>query len=201
MNPFENFRLTSPFGMRMHPVDKVMRFHRGVDLVISPSNGNIKAFVAGEVLHAKMGATGSGFGNYGNLVAIRDDKGYLHVYAHLSSISVKGGQKIDKDQVVGKQGNTGKSSGAHLHYEVRKACSPSYGYTATEAGVVEPTKYLQDYYSKGELVKVDKKDANAIIDTYLKPAWGAAKTPADKQEIGRLADELRVASGQPKQNG
>ncbi|AJS58311.1 hypothetical protein [Paenibacillus sp. IHBB 10380] len=63
MNPFEIFRLTSPFGMRMHPVDHVKRFHRGVDLVISPANGALKAFTAGEVLHAKMGVTGSGFGH------------------------------------------------------------------------------------------------------------------------------------------
>ncbi|MEC0090613.1 M23 family metallopeptidase [Paenibacillus macquariensis] len=197
MNPFEIYRLTSPFGMRMHPVDHVKRFHRGVDLVISPTNGALKAFVTGEVLHAKMGVTGSGFGNMGNVVAIKDDKGYLHVYAHLSAIVVKVGQQVVKGQVIGNQGNTGKSTGAHL----RKACSPSFGYTQTESGVVEPTKYLQDYYSKEETSKVDPKDANAIIDKYLKPAWGAAKTSADKQEIGRLADELRIASGQVKQNG
>ncbi|OAB46531.1 peptidoglycan recognition protein family protein [Paenibacillus antarcticus] len=52
-----------------------------------------------------------------------------------------------------------------------------------------------------EELKMKKEDTNAIIDKYLKPAWGAAKTAADKQEIGRLADELRVASGQKKQNG
>ncbi|WP_052020109.1 M23 family metallopeptidase [Paenibacillus pini] len=71
MYPFEKYRLTSPFGMRMHPVDHVMRFHRGVDLVTSPSNGVLIAFVAGEVLHAKMGVTGSGFGNMGNVVALK----------------------------------------------------------------------------------------------------------------------------------
>ncbi|MEC0092516.1 M23 family metallopeptidase [Paenibacillus macquariensis] len=200
MNPFEIFRLTSPFGMRMHPVDHVKRFHRGVDLVVSPSNGVLKAFVGGEVLHAKMGLTGSGFGNMGNVVAIKDDKGYLHVYAHLSEIAVKVGQRVVRDQVVGNQGNTGKSTGAHLHYEIRKACSPSFGYTATESGVVEPTKYLQDYYSKEELSKVDEKDANAIIDKYLKPAYGVAKTAAERKEVGRLADALRAASGQAKQN-
>ncbi|MEK3788735.1 M23 family metallopeptidase [Paenibacillus sp. FSL K6-1230] len=149
-NPFKEYRLTSPFGPRMHPVDHVPRFHRGVDLVLEPkdSYGPIKAFTSGEVLHAKMGATGSGFGNMGNVVAVQDDKGYLHVYAHLSSIAVKVGQQVDQGQVIGRQGSTGKSTGPHLHYEIRKAASPSYGYTATEAGVVEPTKYLQDYYGQ-----------------------------------------------------
>ncbi|WP_052647008.1 peptidoglycan DD-metalloendopeptidase family protein [Paenibacillus terrae] len=148
MNPFEGYRLTSPFGYRIHPVDKVKRFHRGVDLVITPSNGPIKAFVAGEVLHAKMGVTGSGFGNMGNVVAVKDDTGHLHVYAHLSSVAVKVGQQVMRGQVVGNQGSTGKSTGPHLHYEVRKAYSPSFGWTQTEAGVVEPTQYLKDYYAQ-----------------------------------------------------
>ncbi|MGG1650589.1 peptidoglycan DD-metalloendopeptidase family protein [Paenibacillus sp. NRS-1780] len=185
MNPFEGYRLTSPFGYRIHPVDNVKRFHRGVDLVTSPSNGPIKAFVAGEVLHAKMGVTGSGFGNMGNVVAVKDDTGHLHVYAHLSSVAVKVGQQLTKGQVVGNQGSTGKSTGPHLHYEVRKACSPSFGWTQTEAGVVEPTKYLQDYFGKDDeqVAKVivnGKSIANVLIDgkTYVPlrdvgEAWGA----------------------------
>jgi hypothetical protein len=92
-----------------------------------------------------MGVTGSGFGNYGNVVAIRDAKGFLHVYAHLSAIVVKVGQTVERGQMVGRQGTTGLSTGEHLHYEVRKACSPSFGYTPTEAGVVEPTAYLQAF--------------------------------------------------------
>jgi len=62
-------------------------------------------------------------------------------------------------------------------------------------------KYGKQIKPEKDEVKVDPKDANAIIDKYLKPAWGAAKTAADKQEIGRLADTLREASGQVKQNG
>ncbi|OAB43223.1 M23 family metallopeptidase [Paenibacillus glacialis] len=200
MNPFESYRLISPFGMRIHPVFKVPKFHRGVDLVTRPSKGPLYAFVAGEVIHAKEGVNGSGFGGYGIVVAIKDDKGYLHCYAHLTMAMVQVGDRVLRGEKVGLQGSTGISIGAHLHYEIRKVCSPSFGYTLTESGVVEPTKYLQDYYAKEELFTVDKKDANAIIDKYLKPAWEVAKTPADKKEIGRLADELRVASGQPKQN-
>ena len=186
--------------MRMHPVYKVPKFHRGVDIATTPSTGPLYAFVAGEVIHAKQGVKGSGFGGYGTVVAIKDDNGYLHCYAHLTMAMVQVGDKVLRGEKVGLQGSTGISTGAHLHYEIRKACSPSFGFTDTESGVVEPTMYLQDYYSKEELLKVDKKDANAIIDKYLKPAWELAKTPADKKEIGRLADELRVASGQPKQN-
>ncbi|OAB34271.1 hypothetical protein PMSD_14995 [Paenibacillus macquariensis subsp. defensor] len=206
MNPFESYRLTSPFGYRIHPVYKVKKFHKGVDLVTTPSTGLLYAFVAGEVTHAKEGTKGSGFGGYGIVVAIKDDKGYLHCYAHLSMVTVKVGQRVERGQMVGRQGNTGVSTGAHLHYEIRKKCMPSFGYTETESGVVEPTKYLQDYYA-GVSVPVDKgeiemkaTDANKIINTYLKPAYDTAKTAADKKEMGRLADELRVASGQAKHN-
>ena len=202
MNPFESFKITSPFGMRMHPVYKVPKFHKGVDLVTTPSSGSLYAFVAGEVIHAKEGVKGSGFGGYGIVVAIKDEKGYLHCYAHLSVASVKVGDKVKSGDKVGLQGSTGVSTGAHLHYEIRKAYSPSNGYTESEIGVVEPTKYLQDYYaSQGEeLSKMRKEDANAVIDKYLKPAYSAAKTSAEKKEIGRLADEIRVISGQTKQN-
>ncbi|MDQ0168790.1 peptidoglycan DD-metalloendopeptidase family protein [Paenibacillus tundrae] len=165
MNPFESYRLTSPFGYRIHPVHKTKKFHRGVDLVVSPSTGPIYAFVAGEVLHAKMGATGSGFGGYGITVAIKDDKGFLHVYAHLSSAAVSVGQRVKRGQEVGKQGSTGVSTGPHLHYEVRKVCTPQYGYTATESGVVEPTEYLRNYYAnetKGEAEV--KKDVKATVN-------------------------------------
>ncbi|MEC0136108.1 M23 family metallopeptidase [Paenibacillus macerans] len=197
-NPFVGYRLTSPFGYRIHPVYKTKKFHKGVDLV-TPSNGPIYAFVAGEVIHAKEGAKGSGFGGYGITVAIKDNKGYLHCYAHLSIAAVKVGQRVERGQMIGRQGSTGVSTGPHLHYEIRKKSSPSYGFTSDESGVVEPTQYLMDYYVK-ELPKVEVKDANAIIDKYLKPAYGVAKTASEKKEIGRLADALRVASGQPKQN-
>nr|WP_236419634.1 M23 family metallopeptidase [Paenibacillus sp. JJ-223] len=143
--------------MRTHPVSGVKKFHRGIDLVVTPAEGPIHAFVGGEVMHAKMGVSGSGFGNYGIVVAIKDDKGCLHVYAHLSSAAVKVGQKVKQGDLIGKQGSTGISSGAHLHYEVRKAASPQFGYTATEAGVVEPTKYLIDYYGEELPMTADEK--------------------------------------------
>ncbi|MMZ46488.1 Murein DD-endopeptidase MepM [compost metagenome] len=147
-NVFEGYRITSPFGMRMHPVYKRLKFHRGIDLVTSPTNGPIKAFVPGEVIHTKMGTPGSGFNNYGIVVAIKDRDGFLHCYCHLSRAAVKVGDKVSQGQVIGYQGNTGIGTGAHLHYEIRKKSSPSYGYTSTEAGVTEPTKYLEQYYAK-----------------------------------------------------
>lgn len=158
-----NYILTSPYGMRMHPVYKVPKFHRGIDLVVSRSNGPLYAFVAGEVVHAKMGVTGSGFGNYGIVVAIKDKNGFLHCYAHMSATSVTVGQIVEKDDLIGYQGNTGVSSGPHLHYEIRKTYEPSFGYTATETGVVEPTQYLINYY----LNESKKQDTKVVFNDKL----------------------------------
>ncbi|OBZ08036.1 M23 family metallopeptidase [Bacillus sp. FJAT-26390] len=205
-----SYRLTSPFGMRMHPVLHVNKFHRGVDLVVTPGNGPLHAFVAGTVMYAKQGVPGIGIpAEMGIVVAIKDDKGFLHFYAHLSAAAVKVGQKVACGQVIGYQGTTGASTGNHLHYEIRKKASPSFGWTSTEAGVVEPTKYLQEYYKAAAPVvvppvkeevkpKMKAEDANKIIP-FLSAAHALAQDKASRDEAHRLANVLREASGQPKQ--
>lgn len=203
-----SYILTSPFGMRIHPITHLPAFHRGVDLVVTPGNGPLYAFVAGTVMFAAMGRPGIGIPvEMGNVVAIKDDKGYLHMYAHLSAIAVKVGDKVVRGQMVGKQGTTGSSTGNHLHYEIRKSLSPNYGWTPTEAGVVEPTKYLQDYYKPAAPVVVPPKevkpkmkaeDANKIIQ-FLKASYSIAADAESRKEFNRLANELRIASGQPTQ--
>ncbi|WP_289138406.1 peptidoglycan DD-metalloendopeptidase family protein [uncultured Brevibacillus sp.] len=126
-------------------------FHTGIDLV-KTHQAPINAFVAGEVIHAKEGVAGSGFGGYGIVVAIRDpETGHLHCYAHLDSVAVKVGDKVKQGQLIGRQGNTGQSTGSHLHYEIRKSSSPQYGWIADrEKNCFEPVKYLDDYFTKAQ---------------------------------------------------
>ncbi|MBO9596710.1 MAG: M23 family metallopeptidase [Cohnella sp.] len=147
MNLFEGYRITSPFGPRIHPVTHNPHFHTGIDLVKS-HKAPIGAFVAGKVVHAGEGKLGTGFGNMGNVVAVKDDRGCLHCYVHLDSVSVKVGQAIERGQEIGKQGSTGKySTGSHLHYEIRKKSEPSFGWIESEPDrCYEPTQYLIDYY-------------------------------------------------------
>lgn len=147
-NPFVGYKLTSPFGYRIHPITKKRKFHRGVDLVTTPYNGLIHAFMGGTVVFAAEGKPGSGFGGYGYVVAIKDERGYLHVYAHLSGKTVKPGDIVPKGGLIGRQGNSGASAGYHLHYEIRKKATPSFGYTVDIDNVVEPTKYLQEHSGK-----------------------------------------------------
>ncbi|NUU80086.1 M23 family metallopeptidase [Paenibacillus xylanilyticus] len=145
-NPFAGYRITSSFGYRIHPIHGGQTFHRGIDLVTEPWNGPVYAFMEGTVQFAAEGATGSGFGGYGLTVAIQDHRGYLHCYSHLSRIAVSEGQRVKRGQLLGNQGSTGHSTGPHVHYEIRKASTPSYGYTASVDGVVEPEAYLQSEF-------------------------------------------------------
>ncbi|WP_235615885.1 peptidoglycan DD-metalloendopeptidase family protein [Brevibacillus reuszeri] len=145
------YRVTSPFGWRSGPINGNREFHTGIDLV-KTHQAPINAFVAGEVMHAKEGVAGSGFGGYGIVVAIRDpETGHLHCYAHLDSVAVKVGDKVKQGQLIGRQGNTGQSTGSHLHYEIRKSSSPQYGWIADrEKNCFEPVKYLDDYFAKAQ---------------------------------------------------
>lgn len=152
---FEGYRITSPFGERIHPIKRTKEWHTGIDLV-KEHNSPIHTFLDGEVLFAAEGKTGTGFGGYGNVVAVKDKFGALHVYAHLNSVSVKKGDIVKRGQEVGKQGSTGQSTGSHLHYEIRKNAQAGvpYGWIADRKNnCFEPTKYLEDVYA-AEVVPV-----------------------------------------------
>lgn len=144
---WKSYRVTSPFGWRKHPIHGNKSFHTGIDLVKS-HKAPIEAFTSGTVLFAGFGKTGSGFGGYGNVVLIKDKNGRGQVYAHLDSVAVKKGQTVKKGQVIGYQGNTGQSTGSHLHFEVRKKAesSPPYGWIADRANnCLDPTNYIDNF--------------------------------------------------------
>ena len=116
-------RVGSHFGMRMDPFYKVKKFHEGIDFT-APVGTEIYATGNGTVIEA-----GRNQGGYGNEIVIDHGYSYRTVYAHLSRIFVRPGQKVLRGQVIGYVGNTGKSTSPHLHYEVRKngiAVNPIY---------------------------------------------------------------------------
>jgi murein DD-endopeptidase MepM/ murein hydrolase activator NlpD len=112
-------RIGSYFGMRMDPFYKVRKFHEGMDFS-APVGTEVYATGNGVVTLAGRDA----HGGYGNQVWIDHGFSYKTVYAHLSRIFVKPGQKILRGQIIGYVGNTGKSTSPHLHYEVRKNGAP-----------------------------------------------------------------------------
>lgn len=104
--------ITSKFGWRIHPILGTPQGHTGVDIGDGGiNNSNVYASSEGTVTFAGPN------GNYGNFVKIKHNNGTYTAYAHLSSITVKTGQNVKKKEVIGKVGNTGRSTGPHLHFE------------------------------------------------------------------------------------
>ncbi len=109
-----NTRITSRYGTRKDPINHRKAFHAGIDF-----KGR-----SGDKVHA----TGSGIvrrssynhGGFGNCIVIDHGHGYETLYAHLSKRLVKAGAKVTRGQVIGLVGNTGRSTGSHLHYEVHR---------------------------------------------------------------------------------
>lgn len=146
MSFFESkgWRVTSKFGPRTHPLKKTTEFHKGIDLV-KPHQSPVPSFTDGVVTHAKTGVGGSGLGSYGiTVTVVEPGTGYLHVYAHLDSATVKLGQKVKAGDILGTQGNTGASAGSHLHYEIRKKSTPAFGYEQNTTFVIDPAVYWKD---------------------------------------------------------
>jgi murein DD-endopeptidase MepM/ murein hydrolase activator NlpD len=198
MNVFEGYRITSKYGYRSDPIDGTRKFHAGIDLA-KKHQDPIYAFTEGEVLHAGEGKKGSGFGGFGNVVAILDDKGALHSYCHLSYVLVKVGQKVEKGDLVGRQGATGRVTGSHLHYEIRKKSSPSFGWSSdSENFCYDPTKYLIDYYTpeEPEAYQMNGNDGEKIIGL-LSAYWFLVSFPDAREEVHRLANEVRKCAGIP----
>lgn len=109
--PVKSGRITSKFGNRNHPVLKSVKFHRGVDIAVSLGTP-VYAGIKGTVTFAGKR------GNYGNLVEIEGSDGIKVRYAHLSKIDVVTGQRVSDGEKVAETGNTGMSTGPHLHYEI-----------------------------------------------------------------------------------
>lgn len=112
-------RISAHFGTRMHPILHMVHQHTGVDFGVKV-NTPIYATADGVVDFAVMGWNGG----YGNLVKITHSFGFKTYYAHLNSIVVSSGQFVKKGQIIAYSGNTGVSTGPHLHYEVRFLNNP-----------------------------------------------------------------------------
>jgi len=111
--PINGARLSSPFGMRKHPIDGFNKMHRGTDFA-APMGTPIMA--SGDGVVKKAGWCGGG----GNCVKIKHNSTYQTVYAHMSKFArgIKPGVRVKQGQTIGYVGSTGKSTGPHLHYEV-----------------------------------------------------------------------------------
>lgn len=122
--PVGGVRLTSSYGMRNHPILQTRRAHTGIDLA-GPTGTPVYATADGYVSKAET------YSSYGKFISL-DHGGELETrYAHLSGYAVSAGDRVTKGQLIGYIGSTGRSTGPHLHYEVRVA-----------GQAVDPTPYM-----------------------------------------------------------
>jgi len=114
ISPVKNPTIVSGFGMRYHPIYKILRHHTGVD-IIGERGTPIYATADGVVTEDPEGYSG-----YGTMIFINHGRGYQTLYAHLWKKNVTVGQKVKRGQVIGYMGSSGLATGTHLHYEVIK---------------------------------------------------------------------------------
>ena len=117
-------RINSPFGWRQHPVTRRRDFHTGIDIKAN-RNDPIKAAGSGRVVYSGW------MGGYGKVLVIEHNNGQSTLYAHCSTLLAGKGASVSSGQLIAKIGTTGRSTGPHLHFEVRNGNSP-----------VNPIKYL-----------------------------------------------------------
>jgi murein DD-endopeptidase MepM/ murein hydrolase activator NlpD len=108
-------RIASGFGKRIDPIYKIPKMHEGLDFT-APVGTPVYATGNGTVSQVEYGNTG-----YGNHIMLSHTVGYQSMYAHLSRITVREGQKVNRGDLIGYVGSTGKSTAPHLHYEVWKS--------------------------------------------------------------------------------
>lgn len=117
ISPLKKGKRTSDFGMRRDPIQHDKRFHSGIDIAC-PVGTRVHAARNGRVIF-------SGYrGGYGKLVILKHSRNYCTYYGHLSKIMVKKGDNVTTGHVIAISGNTGRTTGPHLHFEVRKHEQP-----------------------------------------------------------------------------
>lgn len=142
--PNEKTEVSSGFGERLHPILKIVKMHEGLDFT-SPVGTEVHAAGDGRVTYADYGTNG-----FGIHVVVDHGFGYETLYAHLSQLKVRSGQRVKRGDLLGLSGNTGLSAGPHLHYEVHKAGTP-----------VDPANYLFNSLTPDEYARMIELSRNA----------------------------------------
>lgn len=166
-------RISSAYGWRHHPIRKKYHLHSGTDFA-APTGTPIYASSAGLVVEAGYN------GAYGNSIDIDHGNGVVTRYAHASKLLVKKGDLVSKKQIIGRVGSTGRSTGSHLHFEVRVNDNP-----------VDPLMFLKQTSTAPATAVAE----NSLLDTVSKAS--AAVIGAQLGSGGKAGGSLRsgVTSG------
>lgn len=123
---------SSHYGIRQHPIRKTRQHHDGIDLA-APRGAVIRAITDGRVMYADP------YGGYGNLVVIKHAAGLSSHYGHCDAMKVRPGQSIKAGDIIATVGDTGRSTGPHLHFEIRRQGTPLHPETFLP-GMDEPAQ-------------------------------------------------------------
>ena len=164
-----NYRITSPYGMRIHPIKKVRKMHTGIDQA-APIGTDIHASAKGVV--KSVTGTANDRKGYGLMVTLKHDNGYETRYPHLSKALVKVGQSVEKGQHIAEMGSSGSSTGSHLHFEVLmngKRVDPAFalkggGSYSASVGGYETTRGTGALASQGTV----KANTDKAVSDYYK---------------------------------
>lgn len=175
-------RVSSNFGYRKDPFHGKSKFHAGMDFAAA-SGTPVYATGDGIVRRARVA------GGYGNLVEIENGFGYQTRFAHLSKIMVREGQFVRRGELVGLVGSTGRSTGAHLHYEVRINGKP-----------VQPSNHMQIVFTQ----QPDWRAVYASVSgngTVQTSAYAPRSNPVPSAERPRVTGDIELDFGRGSSRG
>jgi len=146
------FRISSPYGFREHPITGQTAFHAGIDFSLHKGT---PVFVTGD---GKVESVRIELHGYGHQLIVDHGFGYKTRYAHLKDVTVTEGMKLHRGDQIATSGNTGFSTGSHLHYEVIYRGEP-----------VNPKNYFDRYIPLDQYMKMVSPSADAKTDFYIHP--------------------------------
>jgi murein DD-endopeptidase MepM/ murein hydrolase activator NlpD len=186
-------RINDGFGWRIDPVNGKRTWHNGQDYTTYigvPITTNIP-----------MTVVDTGFqGGYGKIVTLRDNSGNTYKYAHLDEMTVKKGQVIPPDTLIGYVGNTGKSTGAHLHFEAADAAGVSKDPMAVNPATGKLWSDVSGF-KKGQTFNESIKDAAPDKNRYNRPSTPATPTPTTPPPDSAINDIVKRREQENKKTG
>lgn len=173
----ENSPITSKFGWRYHPVDGKYKMHNGIDIGV-PTGTQVIATANGTVTYVGTNPNEAS----GLWIKIDHGNGFSSVYMHLSEIKVKKGQVVSQGEVIALSGNTGKSTGAHLHFGI-----------SVNGTYVDPLLYVSPTNRKPEKVEISSDTSNWRM--YIEKAFSDLGYTMTEEKVSRILSQISTETG------
>jgi murein DD-endopeptidase MepM/ murein hydrolase activator NlpD len=188
----KQYRVTSAYGWRVHPIEKTRKHHNGVDLWGAAEPFPIKSWHSGTVIAAGTSkqrlANGEvgGVGWYVDVHSIVNGKDYVARYAHMvpNSLKVTAGQKVEAGTILGNMGTSGASTGKHLHFEICQG--KTHRWTGDGSGFVDPLAFVQSVIDQSSILSAAPAATPEAAPVAPAPVHGPAKP--------RLSGWLKIGS-------